>query len=124
MTQYMPAPSAVLVVEDDLLVLWYLIEQIEDQGLTVYGAPNADEAIKLMEAHKEIGVLLTDIEMPGSMDGLKLSHYVRGRWPPVKIFVTSGRSLPLQEHMPAGAIFFGKPFRQDDLQRVFDAARS
>jgi CheY-like chemotaxis protein len=124
MAQRVPTNSAVLVVEDEPLVLWYLIEQIEDEGLSVYGATNAAEAIKLMEAHEEIGVLLTDVEMPGSMDGLKLSHYVRGRWPPVKIFITSGRRQPLPQYMPTGAVFFDKPFREDDLRKVFDSART
>ena len=71
-----------------------------DYGFTVYEAGNADEAIALLELHGDIRAVFTDIHMPGSMDGLKLAHYVRGRWPPVKFIITSGQARPLVEDMP------------------------
>jgi YesN/AraC family two-component response regulator len=61
-----------------------------DPDLTPPSAGNAAEAIRLLELHDEITLIFTDINMPGSVDGLALARYVRGRWPPVKIFVTSG----------------------------------
>ena len=63
-------------------------------GFTVYEAGNADEAIALLEQHADIRAVFTDIHMPGSMDGLKFAHYVRGRWPPVKLILTSGHARP------------------------------
>jgi two-component system, response regulator PdtaR len=91
---------AILVVEDEVLVRMSLVATIEDEGFKVYEAAHAEAAIRIMEAHPEIRVLFTDIDMPGSMDGIKLSHYVRNRWPPVRIFVSSGRSRPSMEDLP------------------------
>jgi FixJ family two-component response regulator len=62
------------------------------------------------EVHKEICLIFTDVDMPGSMDGLKLAHYVRGRWPPVKIIVTSGHVKVSEESLPSGALFMPKPY--------------
>src|ERR1700690_1724773 len=82
---------AVLVVEDESLIRMGMISSLEDDGFLIYEAGNADEAICMLEEHAEIRLVFTDINMPGSMDGLKLAHYARGRWPPVKIIVTSGQ---------------------------------
>src|SRR3984957_5064237 len=83
---------------------------IEDDGFLVYEAENADEAIRVLELHTEIRIVFTDVNMPGSMDGLKLAHYVRGRWPPVRIIVASGLVDLREEDLPAGAIFVKKPY--------------
>ena len=101
---------AVLIVEDEPLIRLGAVYQIEDAGFKVYEAGSADAAIALLEVHKEICLIFTDVDMPGSMDGLKLAHYVRGRWPPVKIIVTSGHVKVSQESLPAGALFMPKPY--------------
>ena len=54
--------------------------------------------------------IFTDINMPGSMDGLALAHHVRGRWPPVKIIVTSGYIKVRGGDLPVGALFVEKPY--------------
>ena len=113
---------AILVVEDEVLVRMSLVATIEDEGFKVYEAAHAEAAIRIMEAHPEIRVLFTDIDMPGSMDGIKLSHYVRDRWPPVRIFVSSGRSRPSMEDLPPGSAFIGKPYLNSDLRQVYEAA--
>jgi CheY-like chemotaxis protein len=107
--------KAVLIVEDESLVRMGAISSIEDAGLVVYEAASADEAISLLERHREIRLIFTDIHMPGSMDGIKLAHYVRGRWPPVKIIVTSGQIKPRSEDLPSDAVFIGKPYRSQDI---------
>jgi two-component system, response regulator PdtaR len=101
---------AVLIVEDEPLIRLGAVYQIEDAGFEVYEAGSADAAIALLELHKEIRLIFTDVDMPGSMDGLKLAHYVRGRWPPVKIIVTSGHVKVTEESLPAGALFIPKPY--------------
>src|ERR1700721_4330784 len=101
--------EAVLVVEDEPLIRMGAISPIQDAGFIVYEAASADEAISLMERHKEIRLIFTDIHMPGSMDGLKLAHYVRGRWPPGKLIITSGHARPPQEAMPTGRGSGGTP---------------
>lgn len=63
----------------------------------------------------EVGLIFTDIQMPGSMDGLALAHYVRDRWPPVKIIITSGQIRVRREDLPAGAIFISKPYGSAEI---------
>ena len=106
---------AILVVEDEVLVRLELVDLIEEWGFKVYEAGNADEAIRLMEGNPGIHILITDIDMPGSMDGLKLSHYVSDRWPPVKIVVASGHVRLKPGELPAQGIFLDKPY---DTPRV------
>lgn len=103
-------PIAVLVVEDEPLILMSTAQQLEDDGFEVYQAPNADVAISLLSQHPDIRLLFTDIDMPGSMDGLKLAAAVRDRWPPVRIIVTSGARTVEVTDMPDGAVFFSKPY--------------
>lgn len=101
---------AVLVVEDEPLLLWDAVDLIEEAGFRAYAASNAAAAIKLLEKHDDIGVLFTDIDMPGSMDGLKLAHAVRERWPPVSIIVASGHMKARPEDLPENGMFFSKPY--------------
>ena len=100
----------VLVVEDEVLVRMNIVGSMEDAGFTVFEAGNADQAIRMLEAHPEIALLFTDIDMPGSMDGLKLAAAVRNRWPPVKIVITSGHVKIRSEDMPVEGQFFSKPY--------------
>ena len=86
--------ATILVVEDDFLLSLDTSEALEDAGYDVIAAANADEAIKVLETRNDIRTIFTDINMPGSMDGLKLAAAVRDRWPPVHIIVTSGMTAP------------------------------
>jgi two-component system, response regulator PdtaR len=79
---------AVLVVEDEHLIRMDTASFLEAAGFAVYEADNAADAIRILELDDEIRLIFTDINMPGSMDGLGLAHYVSGRWPPVKIIIT------------------------------------
>jgi CheY-like chemotaxis protein len=76
----------------------------------VIEAANADQAIEFLEARPDITVVFTDIQMPGSMDGLKLARAVRGRWPPIKIIATSGRLHVAETDLPEGGRFLRKPY--------------
>jgi CheY-like chemotaxis protein len=101
---------AVLIVEDEALIRMGAVRMIEDAGFEVIEAANADEAIQILESRSGIRVVFTDIHMPGSMDGLKLAHAVRNRWPPIKIIVTSGRELLTEHDLPDGGRFLSKPY--------------
>ena len=101
---------AVLIVEDEPLVRLNAVRAIEDAGFEVIEAANADEAIRILENRSDFRVVFTDIQMPGSIDGLKLAHAVRNRWPPIKIIVTSGHDLVSENDLPEGGRFFAKPY--------------
>lgn len=110
-------PITVLVVEDEVLVRLDIVDQLEGEGFEVLEAQSADEAIAILEANTQIRLLFTDIDMPGSMDGLKLAAAVRDRWPPVRIIVTSGHRLVEITDLPDGSVFFSKPYRHTDVLR-------
>lgn len=105
----------VLIVEDEPLVRLAAAAMMEEAGYAVIEASNADQAIGLLENHPEITILFTDIEMPGSIDGMKLAACVRDRWPPVEIIVTSGRTPRCEAALPARGVFLQKPYRSQEL---------
>jgi two-component system, response regulator PdtaR len=107
--------QVVLIVEDEALVRMTAVDMVEEAGFEVLEATNADEAILLLEARRDITVVFTDIEMPGSMDGLRLAHAVRGRWPPIKIIATSGRYVVRDGDLPSGGLFLAKPYSSDQI---------
>ncbi len=111
---------AVLVVEDEVLVRFDLVTTLEEAGYCTHEASTAAEAISILEKHEEIRVVFTDIQMPGDMDGLALAHYVRKRWPPTIIVVSSGRVEPKTEEMPENVPFLAKPYGQQKLRTVLD----
>jgi two-component system, response regulator PdtaR len=101
----------VLVVEDEPLLRMMAVEVVEEAGFVALQAKDADEAVVLLESRSDISLLFTDIDMPGSMDGLKLAHAVRGRWPPIKILLVSGQVRLEPSALPSSSRFVGKPYR-------------
>ncbi|UZF95427.1 response regulator (plasmid) [Bosea sp. NBC_00550] len=113
----------VLVVEDEPIIRMNAVAMIEDAGYDVIEAADADEAIGLLETRPDIRAVFSDIEMPGgSMDGLKLIHAVRKRWPPVILILASGRVSPLVADMPSETVFLRKPYVEDDLLKALPIA--
>jgi CheY-like chemotaxis protein len=115
------ARPAVLVVEDEPLIRMDAVDVVEDAGFRAYEAASADEAMSILETHEDVFVLFTDVDMPGSMNGLKLAASVRNRWPSVRIIIASGAVEVKREDMPDHALFFSKPYRSD---RIADALRA
>jgi two-component system, response regulator PdtaR len=111
----MPTQSVILVVEDDPIILMGAVELVVEAGFEAIEAGNADEAIRILEARSDIHLVFTDVGMPGTMDGLKLAHYIRHRWPPVKLIVASGKAIIDESHLPAGARFFPKPYSENTI---------
>jgi two-component system, response regulator PdtaR len=109
--------ARILVVEDEALVRLSTCVDIEAAGFKVDEAYNADEAVRLLEANPNIELIFTDVDMPGSMDGVKLAHYVRRRWPPVKIMVTSGFKHVPTDQLPSGSLFLSKPYNPDQVRQ-------
>ncbi len=108
----------VLIVEDELLLRMDAVDMIAAAGFEVIEARNADQAIEILEARSDITVVFTDIQMPGSMDGLKLARAVRGRWPPIKIVATSGRVHISDTDLPEGGRFLPKPYSPGQVAGV------
>jgi CheY-like chemotaxis protein len=103
--------AVILTVEDEFLVSDHLGEILTGPGHTVIAAFDADEAIAVLEIRNDVEIILTDITMPGSMDGLRLANAVRKRWPPIKIIVATGHAQPSIEAMPLNSEFLAKPYR-------------
>jgi CheY-like chemotaxis protein len=97
-------------VEDEPLLRMLAVDVVEEAGFVALEATDADEAVALLESRPDICLLFTDINMPGSMDGLKLAHAVRNRWPPIKILVVSGAVRPKQSELPPNSCFIEKPY--------------
>ena len=115
------SPLLVLVVEDDYLLRIVAVSFLEDAGFETLEARSADEAITLLEDRKDIRMVFTDIDMPGSMDGLRLAHVIRNRWPPIELLIASGHIRPREEELPAGGTFLKKPY---DGQELVGAVKS
>jgi two-component system, response regulator PdtaR len=105
----------VLIVEDEILLLMDAIDHLEAGGFEVVAAKNADQAITILEQRNDIVLIFTDIDMPGSMDGLKLAHFVKDRWPPIKIIATSGHAKITANDLPEGVRFLPKPYKATEV---------
>src|SRR5580692_7396500 len=99
----------VLVVEDEMMLRMRAVDIVEDAGFTPIEAVNADQALAILESRSDVDLLFTDIQMPGSMDGLKLAYAVHERWPSIKIILVSGKLTPTDGERPTDSRFFGKP---------------
>jgi CheY-like chemotaxis protein len=108
----------VLIVEDELLLRMDAVDMVGAAGFEVIEAGTADEAIEILEARPDISVVFTDIQIPGSMDGLKLARAIRGRWPPIKIVATSGRLNVRETDLPEGGRFVPKPYSPGEITGV------
>lgn len=107
----------VLVVEDEPLTLMDAVELVNEAGFVAITARNADDAITILERREDVRMIFTDINMPGSMDGLKLAHAVRSRWPPIEIIVTSA-NLGSAQQMPDRGIFVPKPYTRAQISNA------
>src|ERR1700736_2120657 len=95
-----PVPPKVLVVEDEMMLRMGAVDIVEDAGVTPIEAVNADEALAILESRSDILLLFTDIQMPGSMEGLKLAQAVHRRWPSIKIILVSGKLTLTEAEKP------------------------
>jgi two-component system, response regulator PdtaR len=102
--------AVVLVVEDSTLIRMGAIDLVVNAGYEALEAKDADEAIRILESRADIDLVFTDVQMPGTMDGVKLAHYIRDRWPPVRLMVASGREIIEESSLPVGSKFFAKPY--------------
>jgi CheY-like chemotaxis protein len=108
----------ILIVDDEPLIRLGLLSLAADWGYEALEAGNADEAIAAIERNPEVRLVMTDVDMPGSMDGIRLAHFVRHRWPPIKLVVISGKLAVNASELPEGARFFGKPYQEHKVREA------
>lgn len=106
----------VLVVEDDPLVRMGAVEIARETVDQVYDAVNADAALLMLEKHDDVTLLFTDIDMPGTLDGLQLAEVVHKRWPSIRLIVTSGRVSLNDEQVPDDGRFIAKPYYPETIR--------
>jgi CheY-like chemotaxis protein len=111
----------ILIVEDEALIRLDAADMIREAGFDVVEAANADDAIAILEARRDITIVFTDVQMPGSMDGLRLAAAIRGRWPPIKIIATSGNINIGARDLPHGGCFVPKPYTCAEIVDTINA---
>jgi CheY-like chemotaxis protein len=109
-----PAP-VILIVDDDPCLRRFAIELVNEAGFETLEACDADQAIAVLESCSKIAVLFTDIDMPGSMDGLKLANVVSDRWPVIGILIASARVPLWKSDLPPNSRFLRKPYRAEAM---------
>ncbi|MGU3496246.1 response regulator [Xanthobacteraceae bacterium A53D] len=109
------------MVEDDTLVRWITADLLQKAGYEVVEAETADAAVMILEERDDIRAILTDVNMPGSMDGLAFAALARDCWPDLRIIIVSGRVRPTAEELPPRTFFLPKPYSADDLNKVLSA---
>ena len=114
----------ILVVEDEFLIRTATADAISDAGFEVLEAGTGEEAIAVLESRGDIRVVFTDIRMPGSIDGAKLAHAIKQRWPPVSVMATSGHVALETLNLPAGTLLFPKPYSAEDVAWTLRALTS
>lgn len=112
--------QSILIVDDEALFRFHLADFFADHGFKVYEAEDADQAIQILESDPAIGIVLTDVRMPGEMDGLRLAHVIRDRYPPVLLLVASGFETLQEEDLPSASKFLRKPFNPHHMLREID----
>ncbi|MET3843697.1 response regulator [Bradyrhizobium sp. OAE829] len=108
-------PHVVLVVEDEMMLRMRVVDMVEDAGYVPVEAVDADEAMTILRSRSDIALMLTDVQMPGSMNGLQLAHAVHKNWPPIKIILASGQLKLSDSDIPLDSRFFGKPLQSDEI---------
>lgn len=110
--------TVVLVVEDEFLIRMNTVDMVEEAGYETLEAGNADEALEILDHHPEISIVFTDINMPGTINGLELAETVAENWPNTRVVLTSGRQLLRDEDLPHDDRFLLKPFDSDQLCNI------
>jgi len=110
-------PVTVLLVDDESLVRMFAADVLEDAGFEVIEAGNAELAIQVLESRSDIRVLVTDIEMPGALDGIQLARYVQERWPDIRVLLTSGGKHLRSDDIADAGPFLTKPYAPNQVIR-------
>lgn len=105
----------VLLVEDEVLIRMTMADALIDAGYRVVEAGNAEEALTVLRARDDVRLLVTDVRMPGALDGFALARRVGAEWPGIGILIASGHAMLGDEAVPEGTLFLRKPFSDAEL---------
>jgi CheY-like chemotaxis protein len=105
----MPQAGVILVVEDEPVLRFILVEELQEAGYEVFAAADAGQAIEILERNLDIRLLLTDIDLLATGEGVELAKLVRDRWPPIRIILTSGNWTLQQSELTYAERFIPKP---------------
>ncbi len=114
----MTAIARTLLVEDDALVRFALAEALAEAGVPTIEAGNSIEALNALAKTDDIRVVVTDIDMPGSVNGLGLVRLLEEGRPYIRIVIISGQPLPKEVKISDDIVFMLKPFSFDQLSDV------
>jgi CheY-like chemotaxis protein len=112
--------AIVLIVEDEPLQRMDMVDMAERAGFEVLEAIDADHAVALIEKRTDIRLVITDIDMPGAMDGMKLAAAVRKRWPPIEIIIVTAGTMPTHQDLPERAIVMSKPLNYERVVKAMN----
>ena len=115
MTRGQLATPAILIIEDNELLKVFLLNLVEAVGFVAVQARNADEALLVLASRPDIALLITNVVMPGSINGVEFAHEVARRWPAVKIIVASGQPGLAESDLPLKSLLFAKPYHEEEM---------
>jgi two-component system, response regulator PdtaR len=107
--------AGILVVEDEALIRLWVADILEENGFSVLEAKDANAALKVLESRPDVKLLFTDVQMPGSLNGMELAREVHARWPHILLVITSGRERPTRAEIPDDGRFVAKPYSGEEL---------
>lgn len=109
-----PSPTYVLVMESDPVLMMGMVDFVEQAGCEAVEAASVDEAIGILEVRTDIRTVFTDLDMRGSVQGMRLALSIRDRWPPIELLITSSEPWKADQ-LPERGIFVGKPFDRREI---------
>lgn len=112
------SPKAVLLIEDEALIRMGTSAMLEDGGYLVLEAANADEAKGILCEHPEIAIVVTDVQMPGSMDGLEFASFVSRNYAHIPVLITSGRTDAMDARAHGAANYIPKPYTAETIGKA------
>jgi CheY-like chemotaxis protein len=103
-----PPRPIILLIEDEPLQQIFLSDLIAEAGFEVIEVGSAEQGLAVLESRSDVRIVFADLDMPQSIDGLRIAAAIRDRWPPIEIILTSGRTSPAMEMIPARSCFVVK----------------
>jgi two-component system, response regulator PdtaR len=110
--------NVVLIVEDEPLVRMSISGALLQAGFEVLASSNGAEALEVLAVRPGVFAVVTDIVMPGAVDGFELAREIQHRWPDIGVVVVSGQMEPPKSHCPNAVLFLSKPFKVSTLLRL------